>query len=152
MNSDFLFQISRSFMLPCVKLRASPLNQSPSHPGHVWLLSGGSMRSSSQCCSWWWRLKLLSDVLVRASSCGRPRQTDARVRANPRVQDEGKLGLGGDGCWHLRDSQLCLFGDFSRDRLLVHHWGEPRHEHERSKLPLGTVEHTRRCETPLIQC
>lgn len=63
------------------------------------------------------------------------------------MQDEGTCGLGGDRSGHLRDPQLRLFGDFSRDRLLVHHRGGPRHEHERPQLPLGTVEHSRRWES-----
>lgn len=143
-------------MLLCVKLRASPPNQPlPLWTGVAfirWL--GELVQSMVRCSCCWWGFELprkpLVHVFVRASSCGRSRQNDARVRADTRVQDEGKLGLGGDHCWHLRDSQLCFFGDFSRDRLLVHHWGEPRHEHERSELPLGTVEHTRRCQTRLF--
>lgn len=84
------------------------------------------------------------------SSVSSHAQSDTRVGASPHVQDEGTFWLGSDRGWHLRDSQLRLFGDFSRDRLLVHHRGEPRHEHERSQFAFGTVEHPRRCETQLL--
>lgn len=145
------FLSSWLFMMLCVKLRASPPNQPlPLWTGAAfirWL--GELVQSMLRCSCCWWVFQLPRKppvrVLVRASSCGRSRQTDTRARADPRVQDEGKPGFGGDHCRHLRDSQLSSFGDFSGDRLLVHHWGEPCHEHEWSELPLGTVDHTRRC-------
>lgn len=138
------FQTSWLLILPCVKLRVSPPNQSPSQTVFIpWVheIIQSMVRCSGKV------LNSPSDVVVCVFSCRRSRQIDTSVRASPHVQDEGTFGLGGDGSWHLRDSQFCLFGHFSWDRLLVHHRGEPRHEHERSQLPLGTVERTRRCET-----
>lgn len=136
------FQTSRLLILPRVKLRASPPKRSPSQTVFIPCvpeLLQSMVRCSDQVSN------SPSDVFVRVFSCGRSEPHE--IRASARVQDEGAFGLGGDRSWRLRDSQLRLFGDFSGDRLLVHHRGEPRHEHERSQLPLGTVEHTRRCET-----